>query len=249
MNRHRFQCAVLLLGIVGLLLMGVCELWLWSYRRQEALNRQLIAALVNGHRGQQETPDDYKEALSLVNAGADPNTPWKLLPAPSLRQLWNSLVHHSPLPINDSPTAFLIACGVYWTDNDGYIYGGSLLDRAPLVADMLQHGANVEVKYKDGWTPLTFVAFQRDRETLDVLLAHGVNVNAKGYSDCSPLYWAMHSAMDELPSEDKETANIVLALLAHGADPNLPDGGGTLLQQAVTRPDLVALLKRAGAKK
>jgi ankyrin repeat protein len=74
---------------------------------------------------------------------------------------------------------------------------------------------------EDGWTPLTFVAFQRDRKMLDVLLAHGVNVNAKGYSDCSPLYWAMHSAIGELPSEDKETANIVRGLSDPLEDRNL----------------------------
>jgi hypothetical protein len=43
MNKHRRYRAALLLGVVFLLIVGTGGLWLRSARRQEALNRQLIA--------------------------------------------------------------------------------------------------------------------------------------------------------------------------------------------------------------
>ena len=119
MNKRRRYRAVLVLGTVGLLLTVACGLWLRSDRRQEALNRQLIAALVKGDLPPQfHYQYDDREALALVDAGADPNTPLVPSPAPSLRQLWNYVIHRSPLPANDSPSAFLIACGARWTTED-----------------------------------------------------------------------------------------------------------------------------------
>src|SRR5579863_9697761 len=84
-------------------------LWLRAERRQYALNRQLIAALVKG---------DNQRALALVNAGADPNMRYKPIPAPSLLQLVRQLLHRSPPPINGSPTTLSIACGAPWNDED-----------------------------------------------------------------------------------------------------------------------------------
>ncbi|MCW3094971.1 MAG: ankyrin repeat protein [Chthonomonadaceae bacterium] len=241
MNKRRRYRAVLFLGTVCLLMVGAGGLRLRSQQRQEALNRQLIASLVK--------QDDHL-ALSLINAGADPNTHLEPLPAPSIQQLWDYVLHRSPLPVNDSLPALLIACGVYWTDDRGYIYGGHL-HSTPLVAAMLRHGANVEVKDDQGWTPLTYAAYQKDRKMVDVLLAHGANANAEGLYGGSPLYWAMSFpwGVDDVLSDDSETPGILLALLAHGAAPNLPDKGGTLLQHAAKRPDLVAILRKAGAKK
>ena len=78
MNKRRFKRAVLL---VGLLVVGTIGLWIWRLQGQEALNRQLIAALVN---------DDFQKALVLVNEGADPATRLRPMSAPSLRQLWGT---------------------------------------------------------------------------------------------------------------------------------------------------------------
>ena len=256
MNTHCRYRAVLVLGTVGLLLTGVCGLWLWSHQRQEALNRQLIAVLVKGdfwRRRQQEPPYDYQEALSLVNAGADPNTPLKPLPAPSLRQLCKCLIHRSPLPVNHSPTAFLMACGAYWGESSDrpklHIVDGE--NPGPLIQAMLKHRANTEVKGGEvGWTPLIYAAYEHHIKTVNVLLEHGVDTNAKAEDGGLPLYWAMYCSVNNASSSDLAgTSGIVLSLLAHGAAPNLPDRNGTLLQFAAYRPYLVTLLKHAGAKK
>lgn len=75
MNRRR---ALLLFLTVALALCAACGLWLHWEQQQYALNRQLIAVLING---------DTQAALTLVNAGADPNTCYAPTPAPTLKLL------------------------------------------------------------------------------------------------------------------------------------------------------------------
>jgi hypothetical protein len=70
-------------------LIGGTGLWLRAQQRQYALNRALIAALVKG---------DTRLALTLVNEGADPNTPYNPTPVPSLLELVKQLFHRSPPP-------------------------------------------------------------------------------------------------------------------------------------------------------
>jgi ankyrin repeat protein len=246
MNQRRRYRTVLVVGAVFLLIVGACGLWLHSARRQEALNRQLIAALVRG---------DAKQALVLVNAGADPNTPVEPLPAASLGQLWNTLVRRSPIPVNHSPTALLIACGASWSKHVRYrsgllrvAYGGNTSDPVQLVEAMLRHGANAEAKDTNGMTPVMWATRQQNTKSLDALLKHGVNVNA--ISDFGE--WPLSYAMSSSDSSTDAAKNIILRLLAHGADPNMSDEyGNTPLQFAQQKdcPDFVALLKQAGAKK
>jgi len=242
MNKRRFCRAVLLLGTVCLLAVGACGLWLRSYRRQEALNRQLIAALVN---------HDPKLALVLVNAGADPNTPLKPSP-PSLKLLWNRLVHRTALPRNDTPSAFLLACGAFIPNVPDARLLGLKTDEPHLVETMLQHGAQKNAKDSQGMTTLLWSVVGKHPKTVDVLLNHGVDVNAQGGDGYTALCWALLDSSAHNLSERSESANLVRKLLAHGADSNLPDWEGTTPLQwadANNRPDLVALLKQAGAKK
>lgn len=58
--------------LLGLFL--VCILWVRKEQRQYSLNRQLISALFH---------ENGKQALRLVEAGADPNTRYTPAPAPS----------------------------------------------------------------------------------------------------------------------------------------------------------------------
>jgi len=262
MNKRRFKRAALLLVTMCLLIAGTCAaLWLRLERRKEALNRQLIAALVKDERAraEQSGPYDHREALSLVIAGADPNTPVKPLPTPSLRQLWDYLVHRSPLPANHCQTAFLLACGTGAPGLNIFParYMGSYEDFAPLVQAMLQHGANIEAEDENGCTGLVSATQELNLKTLDILLEHGFNVNGHR-GDFSPLYWAIFFSCNPPLSSPYGTPSngapqeIVLRLLGHGADPNLHEPDGTTALQAAQlfhRPDLVALLKQAEAKK
>ena len=101
-DMKRRRSLLLLFVLSALLLIAAGGLWLRQAKRQYALNRQLIDALVHG---------DFKQALALVNAGADPNTRSTPPPAPTFKLLLHQLLHRSPVPVNNSPTAFIMACG------------------------------------------------------------------------------------------------------------------------------------------
>ena len=98
--------APLWFGLPLLLLLGSSVVWLRAQQRQYARNRQLIAALVS---------NDTNQALTLVNEGADPNSRYNPPPAPSLKLMLDQLLYRSSVPADNSPTAFLLACGAGWS--------------------------------------------------------------------------------------------------------------------------------------
>ena len=243
MNKRRIKSAVLLTSLVGLIVVGACGLWPRSYRRQEALDRQLIAALKY---------DDPKQALALVNAGADPNTPVEPPQPPSLTRFWNHLIHRTNLPDNDGMSAFHLACGAYYFSDVDFNWSRACLntDEPHLVEIMLQHGAQKNAQNGRGQTPLMWSIGSGGHhlKTADVLLKHGADVNAQDFLGGTALFYP---SCDD-PSVQSAETNIVRQLLAHGADPDLANMNGTTplqLAQRANRPDLVALLKQAGAKK
>ena len=81
-----------------------------------------------------------------------------------------------------------------------------------------------------------------------LLLEHGANVNI--YNDGGTEL--LHTAVRASHYIDRRIdADILSLLLAHGANPNVPGEDLTVLEYAqfFKRPDLVALLRRYGAKK
>jgi hypothetical protein len=232
MNKRRRYRAVLVLGTVGLLLTVACGLWVRSERRQEALDRQLIAALVK---------QDTAQALGLVNAGADPNTLCEPLPPPSFLQLWNSLLYHAPLPVNGGNTAFCLACGSPLPGGGDII--GMVRDSPELVRSMIQHGAHLNTHGDIGFTPLMWAACSDHPQTISVLLDNGAEINAVDK--------AGDTALMRVASQRTSPRTMTL-LLHHGANLNLSNKDGETalrLAQDDSQTDLIALLKQAGAKK
>jgi len=244
MNKHRVKRVALLIGVVGLLLAGAFGLSVRSYRRQEALNRRLITALMK---------QDPQQALALVNAGADPNTPFKPPSPPSLTQLWNLVLHLTEMPGSDNPNAFQLACGAPVYHHNVTTHLGMSTDEPHLVEKMLQHGAQKNAKYGDGWTPFLSSVLSAHPQTLAVLIKQGVDVNAQNTYGETALFWvAWNSFPTPNPSERSKSVDIVRQLLAQGADQNLTSLLGITPLQAAQRKhrlDLVALLRKAGAKK
>jgi hypothetical protein len=237
MNKRRLQRSALLTGILLLVLAGGSFLWLRAEQRRYALNRHLIAVLVQG---------DDKQALALVKAGADPNTRYKPASIPALPELVRQLLHRSPPPTNDSPTAFAIACGADWDGEDttATVTQHDRPDAPKLAQEMLIHGAKVNVVDKDGDTPLMSAVAYHRLKTVLLLLEHRANVNAQTQNGTTPLMWAglFH------PNPDT-----IRPLLEHGARVNLQnDDGWTPLMYASasdsnTTLDAVRVLLRYGA--
>jgi hypothetical protein len=258
-NRARRRRAMLftLCLLVGFIVTG--NLWLRVERRQNALNRKLIAALVRG---------DDKQALALVNEGADPNTRYKPIPVPSLPELIKQLFHQPSSSINDSPTALMIVCGAVWDDDDKTFEAQEHRPDAPeLIQTMWQHGAKINAQGRYKWTPLMWAVNGIRRKTVGVLLAHEADVNATDERADTALYIAVALACRPVDKNDRPLMryignfsqfrnsgadDIIYQLMARRAAPNLPTTRGItslMLAQRHHRPDIVAMLKQYRAKK
>lgn len=231
MNKRRRYHAVLLLGTVGLLIAGVGGLWLRLARRQEALNRQLIAALVK---------QDTAQAIGLVNAGADPNTLCEPLPPPSFRQLWNFFFRRTILRVNGGNTAFCLVCGSPLPG--GGLRIGTVDDSPELVRSMIQHGALLNTHDAIGFTPLIWATCSDHPQTISVLLANGAEINAVDKFGDTALMRA---------ATQRTSPRTMTLLLNHGANLDLSnkDGETALRLAQDDDSDLITLLKQAGAKK
>jgi ankyrin repeat protein len=264
MKRNRAAMITLLLLP---LLIGVAGIWLHPQQRQYALNRRLIAALVK---------NDTEQALALVNAGADPNTHYNPPPIPSLNLLLNQLLHRQSSTDN-SPTAFMMACGT------PYLHDPTLLrhqiefpDDPALAKTMLAHGASLHMQANDGWTALLGAAYATHVQAAKLLLEQGADTNVAGQAGMTPLMWAAmndsnalvrillaHGAKVNIQDNPGETVlhfafkpkyniNTMRLLLTHGANPNIGDMYGLTpltLAKETGRPDIVALFKHYGARK
>ena len=82
---------------------------------------------------------------------------------------------------------------------------------APVIAKLLDAGADANGATTEGETPLMTVARSGNVEAAKVLLAHGADVNAKEqWRQQTPLMWAVAESHPEMAQE----------LIAHGADVN-----------------------------
>ena len=261
MKRRR---GLLLTTAVVLALCGACGAWLRVQQQQYAHNRQLIYALENG---------DANAALALVNAGADPNTRQTPPPAPTFRLLFDHLLRRSPPPVNNSPTALMIACGAL--GNPAFVAGPPSLtvpENLPLLQAMLTHGANVNARALSKNTALHFACGRGRLPTMELLLTHSADVNAQdtwrhptvmyaarkdvmattrlllshnvnpNLQDVNGNAWLYYALFQRYP------IGVIPLLMAHGADPNLPNKQGLTPRQyarKIGRLDLVGLLTRS----
>jgi ankyrin repeat protein len=78
---------------------------------------------------------------------------------------------------------------------------------------------------KDGYTPLDLAAFAiNHNKMVQLLVAHGADVNARAASGATPLFWAVM----------RDQKDDIKFLLDHGANPNIPTAyGDTVLDCAI----------------
>jgi hypothetical protein len=253
---------------VVLALCAACGVWLHRERRQYALNRQLIDAL---------DKSDFTQATALVQSGADPNTRLMPTPAPTFKRLLNQLLHHTPLPVNDSPTAFFMICGSRRPLSFYKGYPPPLAqENLPLLQVMFTHGANLHARAQLNLTALHYAIGSERWHTAEWLLQHGSDVNAVDAGGDTPLMYVdgrsptltgarlllAEGANPNVPNEEGNTSlhlavsspiatTLIPFLLSQGADPNVKNHDGEtprMLAQKEKRPDIMRLLKEHGAK-
>ena len=254
--------SLLLFLTLVLVPVGAGILWVWQAKRQYALDRQLIAALVH---------NDSKQALTLVNAGANPNTRYNPPPPPMLKILFSQLLHRRHPPAEETPTAWMIACGdILISMSKQEFLPHRYPDDPELVQAMLLHGADLSTQKEDTHLALMCSIFHNRVRTVELLLQSGADVNyysahyapllicavAMKYPDITHLLLE-HGANSNETDYEGNTAlhfamrppireNIVRQLLSHHANPSLPNARGeTAIQyaQKQNRPDIVALLR------
>jgi ankyrin repeat protein len=228
--KHRHSRILLSSVLAVALLSGGCGRWVSEAHRQYALNRELIAALDR---------KDIGQALTLVNAGADPNTRYNPPPSPTLKLLLSHLLHRSPAPAEDRFTAFLLADATEcYSSSLSSTTSGSPLNEVPLIRAMLAHGANIDQQDFGGNTLLMFAALRGDAGLTELLVEHGANAAVENTQGDTALHYALCNRVD---------TSILRLLLAHGADPTHPNQAGETpltIAQKNKRPDIVTLLQK-----
>jgi ankyrin repeat protein len=109
-----------------------------------------------------------------------------------------------------------------------------------VVQQLLDKGANIESKDKNGYTALILAAVFNNTEVVKLLLARGANIEAKNNDGNTALIWAAF----------KDKLEVVKLLLANGANINAKNNDGdTALTMATIKSatDVVNLLQEKGA--
>lgn len=170
----------------------------------------------------------YETGPGSGGGGADPNTQEEPAPTPSLALLIKQLLHSSSPQANVSPTAFLIACGAWFS-----------------------------YKYESGLRPIYQFASLDPRLTQAMLL-HGANIHAKDSVGGTALHWSVYNALYASPVKYNTDKEIITQLLDAGADPDEEEEANagvypkTAMQSALdaaslgatSNPDLIALLRQ-----
>jgi ankyrin repeat protein/mono/diheme cytochrome c family protein len=110
-----------------------------------------------------------------------------------------------------------------------------------VVSLLVSRGADVKARSKRGETALADAAARGDVEAVKLLLEKGADANARDYRGYTPLMQAAQY--------DRDSPEIVRALLAHGANVNAMAEGQTPVSMAARRGDteLARLLREAAA--
>lgn len=116
-----------------------------------------------------------------------------------------------------------------------------------LITSLVQSGADVNLRGKDGVSALHISANAQDIGTVEYLLAHGADVNATDDMGRTPLMWSLA----KLEPESEIDIEVIKVLLKNGADPNLKSFDGWVPLKMATEnqlDEIVEMLKAVGAK-
>jgi ankyrin repeat protein len=139
---------------------------------------------------------------------------------------------------------WLIAILVYTVMRPQFKRGKELLGAAEkgdvaAVRMLLDQGASVQQRDREGHTALWLAAYFGRSEVAKALLDKGADPNARGREGWTPLMWAVQQGH----------AEVVRLLIERGADVNATGiAGETALKYTKGHPEIAALLRKAGAR-
>src|SRR6266496_5289063 len=131
---------------------------------------------------------------------------------------------------------FASSCRLSQRDEGRELVNASGLSKAA-VLNALNKGADVNKRSDTifGWTPLISAIYHHKEEVIEVLLAHGANVNLGDNENRTPVVWAIEVWGDN--------TNLIRNLIEHGADPNKRNrSGSNAFDIARSQPNSAALL-------
>jgi hypothetical protein len=153
----------------------------WRVVKQFDLNRDLVLAI-------------KREDVSAVR-GADPNArsgAAYLTPRQIIALLWR----HQDVTEGDPALSLALA-----EDGHGFTRETSWQKIDRIVRSLLEHGARVEAKSSEGWTPLMQAASAGRHELIKTLVAYGADVNAQTDQEVTVLMHAVMSRDDRTVEE------------------------------------------------
>jgi ankyrin repeat protein len=117
-----------------------------------------------------------------------------------------------------------------------YMIMSSRKDSANDLAALIAAGADVNIRYRHGNTPLHFASWSSSTKTCELLIAAGADVNAQNDNGKTPL----HSACW------RDNLHVVELLLNAGADFLIEDTGGNLPISLTSSDEIKNLIKNFG---
>lgn len=200
----RFQFALILMGVVASTNLAFGDPIHDAARKGDMKKVQEILAsdpkAVNAQDKNGDTPlhqaalhSQYKVAEALIAAGANVNAKNSYEPfkPEDLGQFLSSSNHADPVKLLHSDTSRTDAANT--------------------------HQVSAQDFANNGYTPLDLAVFASDHsKMIQLLVGHGADVNLRGITGTTPLYWAI---LRDQKDDEK-------FLLDHGADPNLANSFG-----------------------
>lgn len=175
----------------------VVLVWVWWAHRHDRMDRALLHAVLEGE------PANVHE---MLEAGADPNAHFSIISEKKekttfLESLASAFRSHAAERRPNDKTALLVAVGS---------------DHIEIARDLLNHGADVNVRMTTGTTPLLFASVRQKPATALLLLEYGADWHVHGLDGLSPLQLAARAG----------NVQLVQALLQKGASVSERDKHG-----------------------